>query len=198
MELKKAQKEYEKGWAIDVLIEDSIDGSTLWVRCQYMQPKDWIEGIIFRYGQDYLEILSRRFLKPKFNKCKPRKYDSKKSMSVTKFLKKKNKILRKYIGIDFDLVPKDQIEECEREPLSIRCGYVSCPYCMVYGDHDKCLGCPMKEADNKCFDSDSTWGRYIIYCKENNIRFHYIKDSPAYKPMKKLIDKYNNQFKDNE
>lgn len=50
MKLEEAQKEYEAGWAIDVLIGED------WHRCKRYSPKDWSYTEDFRYGSKDLEV----------------------------------------------------------------------------------------------------------------------------------------------
>ena len=113
-------------------------------------------------------------------------------MKLTTYLKEKNKILRKYLGLEFDLVPKEQIDKkCDSlKPLKLDSRSAnSCPYCLLYSI-DGCEECPMSKADNHCTISfDSTWDRYM-----NSIPSfdgHWSVNSPAYEPMNKLIAKYN-------
>lgn len=114
-------------------------------------------------------------------------------MKVSEFIRKKNEILRKTIGIDFDLVPEDQIEECEQFVLSLN---FSCPYCKAY--KESCSKCPMDIANNNCVDKNSTWDEYGIYCSCNNVFTHNHPASPAYESMKNLIDKYNKELNDDK
>jgi len=110
-------------------------------------------------------------------------------MTVSAFLREKNKILKEYLNLDFDLVPEDQIEECEQLELDMD-SPSSCPYCMVYGNG--CKNCPMEKAGNGCKNNrQSTWVKYITTCRHP----HASKQSPAHKPMKELIDQYNKELK---
>ena len=117
-------------------------------------------------------------------------------MTVTSYMRSKNKILREHIGIDFDLVPEDQIKECTQYLLSVDDSANSCPYCLEYLEGD-CRGCPMRIAGNECDDSDDgddTWARYIAYAEEMGIDMHTFPASLAYEPMKKLIEQYNREL----
>lgn len=116
-------------------------------------------------------------------------------MTDTDYMKAKNKILREYIGIDFDLVPEDQVENCpEQYELKVDESTGSCPYCLNYLDED-CEHCPMAKADNECTVSEgNTWEKYIKYCRTSKIPMHCYPESPAYEPMKKLIEQYNKEL----
>ncbi len=118
-------------------------------------------------------------------------------MKVTKFIKKKNKILRKHLGLPFNLVPKTQIEECDKHRLSAKGLTPSCPYCLAYSQYiGNCDKCPMAIAGNECCDENgSTFEKYMDYCYDNDILDHSTPNSPAYKPMKELIAKYNKGIK---
>ena len=113
-------------------------------------------------------------------------------MTDIKYMKEKNTILREYLGLDFDLVPEGQMENCkvqhELELTSL--GGDSCPYCMNYVT-EGCIGCPMAEAGNKCCCEEAdTWTRYM-----DMVAFdHGDPESPAYEPMKKLIEQYNREI----
>ena len=80
-----------------------------------------------------------------------------KPMSVKKFIKKKNKLIKKVTGVT--LVPKKQIKKIDVVPLSVYWGdsYL-CPYCVKYNDHI-CTGCPMEKAGNACSKYDSTYNQ---------------------------------------
>lgn len=111
-------------------------------------------------------------------------------MLVSEVIREKNKIFRKYLGLDFDLIPESQIEECTQIPLSMHSSFSSCPYCVVYGKD--CKECPMSKAGNKCDTYGSTWRKYC-----NFIYFgwtHISPRSPAYLPMVALIEQYNKEL----
>ena len=100
-------------------------------------------------------------------------------MKITTFLKKKNKIIEKYIGLT--LVPNKQIYDIPdyKEKLNEldhtgRLGTdndaLMCPYCVYYNtiNNDKycdtemeCTGCPMYENGNWCNDPHSTYRKVI-------------------------------------
>ena len=115
-------------------------------------------------------------------------------MTTSTFIRRKNKILREYLGLDFDLVPPEQIEDIPAtERLCIDSIARSCPYCVEFnGD---CDVCPMAIAKNQCnCSANNTWGMYV-----NSIPFsnrHTKSSSPAYGPMVNLIEKYNKQFEE--
>lgn len=80
-----------------------------------------------------------------------------KPMSTKKFLRKKNKLVKRVTGVT--LIPKDQIVETPRVQLDDN-DYDSlnadiCPYCHIYRTHinafqHTCDECPMAKAGNKC------------------------------------------------
>jgi len=83
-------------------------------------------------------------------------------MTSKKYLKKKNKLVKRVTGLV--LVPKDQIK---KHPfVLLKDMYATdmlhediCTYCILYAD-DMCISCPMHKADNECnYNSDSTWRR---------------------------------------
>ena len=117
-------------------------------------------------------------------------------MTVSKFIKKKNKILKKYIGLPFNLVPKKQIKECKQVELSTLNPVNSCPYCMAYlRPNGNCEGCPMAEAFNKCeLDTENTYTEYVNWTDSKGIPRHFMEESPAHKPLAKLIAKYNSEL----
>ncbi|NOQ31147.1 MAG: hypothetical protein GQ570_08505 [Helicobacteraceae bacterium] len=63
MKVKKAQREYDKGWAIDVKDKQG------WTRCKGVEPSQWGENK-FRYGSDDLEIENRMADMKRFDKIK--------------------------------------------------------------------------------------------------------------------------------
>lgn len=113
-------------------------------------------------------------------------------MTTSTFIKRKNKILREYLGLSFDLVPSGQIEDIPAtKRLRLDNGATSCPYCVEF-DND-CDLCPMALAGNQCGStSNSTW--YIYITSISSYYFHTNSRSPAYEPMVALIEEYNKQF----
>lgn len=108
---------------------------------------------------------------------------------MVKYIKERNEILKKYLGLPFDLVPEEQIKEFEPIRLNI---LEDCPYCYHFYTNDNCEGCPMYEADNACNSSENnTWSNYIDYCNSKYIPKHWRKDSPAFKPVQEAIRRYN-------
>ncbi|MFA7029976.1 MAG: hypothetical protein WC179_06885 [Candidatus Cloacimonadaceae bacterium] len=115
-------------------------------------------------------------------------------MTVIEYMKRKNEILKEYIGIDFDLIPENQLAECEKIRL-YDTSMGSCPYCLVYADND-CIECPMANAGNNCSDEKSTWSTYTGFCYITEIYPHNNILSPAYKPMVELIVQYNKELEE--
>lgn len=79
-------------------------------------------------------------------------------MSVSKFLKRKNEILKEYTGLT--LIPENQIKDIEPMKLSASLNTSCCPYCQVYlieYDDIACENCPMGKAGNECSSMNSTW-----------------------------------------
>jgi len=113
-------------------------------------------------------------------------------MTTIEYLTKKNQILKKYLGLNFDLVPKEQMRNVPFKELSNETSAGGCPYCAVYNDNDKCPGCPMASAGNGCeVDSGNTWTRYV-----NEVEFMHTEErSEAYEPMNALIKEYNDSNK---
>jgi len=110
-------------------------------------------------------------------------------MTTSEFIRKKNEILRKHLGLPFDLVPKDQIKDVTPMGLSIYSSIYSCPYCGAFAD---CRGCPMAEAGNECHkDPNNTWERYLELDESGQILVHTDPKSPAYRPMEALIGEFN-------
>ncbi len=102
-------------------------------------------------------------------------------MSVKKFIKKKNKLVKKATGIT--LVPEDQIEEMPAVQLYISISDASlCPYCAVYAEQMMCEGCPMLKAGNACGDPNSTYTQVKTALPG---AIHNIEG------MIKLVEKYN-------
>lgn len=110
-----------------------------------------------------------------------------KPMSVKKFIKKKNKIIKKIVG--FNVTPKKQIKNIEAKELNMF--NYHCPYCAIYNKSGDCTGCPMDAAGNTCSNTGGTWDKaYKMVCDEKG-------EGPNHLPkMKKLIKKFNKQFKD--
>jgi hypothetical protein len=121
-------------------------------------------------------------------------------MTNIDFMKAKNAILREHIGIDFDMIPESQMVETGNQfELNVNGSARSCVYCVEFPD--ECDICPMYLAGNGCtrqlgndYNPDSTYGKYISYCERNDIRTHDNESSPAYLPMKELIDRYNDEI----
>lgn len=124
-------------------------------------------------------------------------------MLVSDYLKQKNKILRDYIGLQFDLVPEDQIEEIKQLPLNKDGASASCPYCVAAGAVYRstaipnCSECIMFKSNNICEKFGSTWSNYKDFCNSNNIKMHYIEGSKAYQPMLELVSQYNYELANN-
>ena len=115
-------------------------------------------------------------------------------MTVIEYMKRKNEILKEYMGIDFDLVPENQLAECKKVRL-YDTSLGSCPYCRVY-ENNECIGCPMANAGNECTDEKSTWSIYNNFCYIVEIYPHSNIRSPAYKPMVELIKQYNKELEE--
>jgi hypothetical protein len=124
-------------------------------------------------------------------------------MTTSVFLREKNIILRDTIGLDFDLVPEDQIVDLPQnlcKPLSNANTSRSCPYCVGYTSlnaYDHCAMCPMGIAGNRCAYQGihpNTWQSYVKHCLDNNTWIHTDPVSPAYHRMCVLIAKYNSEL----
>jgi hypothetical protein len=125
-------------------------------------------------------------------------------MKTSQFLREKNRILRETIGLDFDLVPEEQIVDLPEhlmKPLSNASSSQSCPYCVGYfnysDEYNTCGMCPMNLAGNKCSYNgfhDNTWKRYMQHCLFNNTYMHTDQESPAFRRMKALIKTYNEEL----
>ena len=114
-------------------------------------------------------------------------------MKVSKFIKKKNKIVKAVTGVI--LVPDGQVTNMTYKP-ELDCDNARdaeylhsglCPYCVVYLNNDEgrpCIGCPMHTAGNQCQDPNSTW---------HNVNKRWTaKASPAdRKALFKLVKKFN-------
>lgn len=108
-------------------------------------------------------------------------------MKVSKFIRKKNKILKKYTGVT--LVPKKQIDDCFPRPLSMFTDATACPYCLIYSveDIDDCNGCPMGKAGNICnIDDNNTYENFTDEFGQINGTHQ-----PWFKDLEKLIKKFN-------
>lgn len=106
-----------------------------------------------------------------------------KPMSNTKYMKKKNKLIQKHFNTDLELVPEDQIEECEKHFLKVSISKAACLYCQIYW-YPACKDCPMDKAGNGCIRQlNSTYDQYILLKPNNN------KEYMA--ALAKLINKYN-------
>jgi hypothetical protein len=115
-------------------------------------------------------------------------------MTTSTFIRRKNNILREYLGLNFDLVPPEQIVDIPAtKRLYIDNVARSCPYCVEFeGDCDLC---PMAIAKNQCeYGATSTWSMYILSIPFHNR--HTRTNSPAYEPMVDLIEEYNKQFEE--
>jgi hypothetical protein len=124
-------------------------------------------------------------------------------MTTSEFLRQKNCILRDTIGLNFDLVPEEQIIDLPQnlcKPLSNATTSRSCPYCVGYSSLnacDHCVMCPMGLAGNRCSfheKHDNTWQSYVKYCLDRDIKLHSDIESPAFHSMCVLIAKYNNEL----
>ncbi len=110
-------------------------------------------------------------------------------MKTKTFIKKKNKIIKKATGLI--LVPKDQIKNTPKKPLSLTYGTHNldaelCPYCMAF--YNSCTTedgekCPMLKAGNDCHEN-STWDLA-------NIEWEKKATNKDRKKLEKLVIKYN-------
>ena len=116
-------------------------------------------------------------------------------MTTTEYMVRKNKILREFLGIDFDLVPESQMVDIKYNELSMFDSQSSCPYCAEYYDEygkTPCSGCPMYEANNECeFGTFNTWSQYITACNVSGVKSHMFPESKAYTPVSLLVKEYN-------
>ena len=113
-------------------------------------------------------------------------------MTTLKYLKKKNKILKKVTGLT--LVPKEQLKNVKlKKPLHI--GEVFddvsiCPYCVLYMKNGSCTKCPMDKAGNSCILSpDNTYT--AVLNKLHDIGYSCIGSVPK---IRKLVEKFNKEF----
>lgn len=123
-------------------------------------------------------------------------------MLVSDYLKQKNKILKDYIGLQFDLVPEDQMQECRQFKLrGNKLRTCSHPYCEDYGfkDSETCAKCPLNNSDYKFSDESCSdiVIKYEKYCKDNGILEHTQKLSPAFEHINKLVEQYNYELEHN-
>jgi Tfp pilus tip-associated adhesin PilY1 len=113
-------------------------------------------------------------------------------VTTLKYLKKKNKILKKVTGLT--LVPKEQLKNVKlKEPLYV--GEVLddvsiCPYCVLYMKDSSCTECPMYKAGNSCvFSPNNT---YAAVLKElHDLGYECIGSVPK---IRKLVEKFNKEF----
>lgn len=115
-----------------------------------------------------------------------------KSLSMAEFIRAKNKILREDYGIDFDLVPEDQIVDMPKiKKLNTSNVSYMCPYCAEGLREDNCNMCPMSKANNQCdIGPNNTWTRFL-----RKIDFIGLKDYYNNKRIAKLIKWYNKDIK---
>ena len=120
-------------------------------------------------------------------------------MTVTEYIKRKNKIIFDEIGVT--LVPESQIEECEQWGLNMHSDAAICPYCLVYdqdGGDNSCNGCPMFDAGNDCNaeDWDSTWRDVCKELKMEDGGTYYIFNYPNFhQKLENLVNQYNEELK---
>ena len=122
-------------------------------------------------------------------------------MLVTDYIKEKNKILREEFGIDFDLVPEDQIKEVPARKLSTEFSTDMCPYCAVFGDNrffeNDCRGCPMKEEGNRCgVDYGNTWDKFLNFMIEVYSENDYFNVYSGNHRIVDLIEKFNSELEE--
>ena len=136
-------------------------------------------------------------------------------MKITKFFKKKNKIIKKYTGEI--LVPKDQIKDIPNYlkdlekigrsgKLSMAYDGAMCPYCVYYGNINRynnekinndyyhaCQGCPMFP-DNYC-DLDTSSYKNVIRAIKPCDTLVLCKNCDNYREMyyelETLVKKFN-------
>ena len=119
-------------------------------------------------------------------------------MTVTEYIKRKNKIIFDEIGVI--LVPKSQIAECEQWELNMHSDADMCPYCLVYnqdGEEDNCEGCPMFDAGNSCDsgDWDNTWREVCKELKMEDRGTYYIYNYPKFhQKLENLVNQYNEEL----
>ena len=106
-------------------------------------------------------------------------------MTTKTYLRKKNKLLREIAGIDFDMVPEDQIQDVEFIELNTKSYADMCPYCLYYTE---CTGCPMYEANNQCnTDENNTWRRFLNHFRGD---VHSFTSEPS---LQELVRQYNEE-----
>jgi hypothetical protein len=120
-------------------------------------------------------------------------------MTTAEFLWKKNEIIRKATGKI--LIPEDQIVDEPKVKLSDEyfdyrnLMWSACPYCVRRSTIDEsgeesrvqidCSTCPMKKADNCCFDENSTWNKIVTSYEWKNVGIGTLMD------LRSLIRDYN-------
>ena len=109
----------------------------------------------------------------------------KKPMSTKKFLKLKNKLVKRVTGVT--LVPKDQIVKTPRIELfasNYDALYANvCPYCQLYKMYN-CYQCPMAEAGNECGNMDSSWRKVNQLWIDKATKLDQLE-------LQELVEKYN-------
>jgi len=58
MTLEEAQKAYEQGYVVDVLL--NRDDGLKWIQCKGVPPVSWTSILDFRYGAPHLEVFGER------------------------------------------------------------------------------------------------------------------------------------------
>ena len=118
-----------------------------------------------------------------------------KAMTTLKFMKKKNKILKKITGIT--LIPKDQLVEVEAKPLTLGRPESICPYCILFIKSYECEDCPMAIKNNRCSDqrnTDSYEQMVYHYGLAKKLDDSLIADFWKLPKLVKLVRKFNKQF----
>jgi len=119
-------------------------------------------------------------------------------MTVTEYIRKKNAIIEKHLGIT--LVPEDQIIEVEQKPLTFDIGDGGiCPYCIAYDtafDINACSKCIMTSKGNRCDTEDSTYRKVR---KANAEIFgaewvHFSHNGPCADELVALAKQYNDEL----
>ncbi len=101
-------------------------------------------------------------------------------MKTSEFIRKKNKIIKKYTGID--LVPEDQIKDVDfNSKMNMAYDSSCCPYC-AFG----CKVCPMVLGNNRCGLEDSTYTKVTL-------NYYRISDpnAPWHNELKALVNEWN-------